>query len=160
MCPLFSRKNGINLSQCFICSTVLSNDGMRPGCLEWDMKTNQKPEDFLVAELQCLICMTLDSSTAHQETAKPAEASCKLSLHIAKTKKGHMNGQTDNTQWLLWMLCLVLKASRVIRNSLSNNIVKHCIDEIAEDMKTQVSEKIKVLFLSSPNSVGWYNCAP
>jgi hypothetical protein len=32
--------------------------------------------------------------------------------------------------------------------------VKHCIDEIAEDMKTQVSEKIKVLFLSSPNSVG------
>jgi hypothetical protein len=40
----------------------------------------------------------LGSSTAYQVKAKLAEASHKLSLHIAKTKEGHTNGQTDNTE--------------------------------------------------------------
>lgn len=166
--PVF-KKNGINLSQCCISSADVSNDGMRPGCLQWDMKTNQKtpkdkPEDFFVTEFQCLICMTLDSSTDHWETAELMEASRKLSLHITK-KNGRSHVWTDRqhrscSQWLLWMLCLVLRASRVIRNPLSNNTEKHCIDKIAEGMKTQVSEKIRFLSLSSPYSVQWYNCAP
>ena len=95
-----TERNGIHRPQCVICHAVLSNDALRPGCLERHLITNhealkEKPKQFFTAKLHALNRMKLDSSGVfHKETWKLAEASYELSLLIAKAKKSHSVGET------------------------------------------------------------------
>ncbi|XP_066963754.1 protein FAM200C-like [Macrobrachium rosenbergii] len=91
--------------------------------------------------------MKLDSSSVfHHETWKLVEASYELSLLIAKAKKPHSVGET------LLKPCLLRAANTVLgeegqrklsKISLSDNTVKCRIDELSEDIKEQILDKIK-----------------
>ncbi|KAF2349537.1 protein of unknown function DUF4371 [Trinorchestia longiramus] len=146
------ERNGFHLSQCVICHTVLSNDALRPGRLERHLSTNHKAlkemtKEFFTAKLHELNRMKLDSSSVfHQETWKLVEASYELSLLIVKAKKPHSVGDT------LVKPCLLSAANTVVgeesqrklsKISLSDNTVKRRVDELSEDIKEQVLDKIK-----------------
>ncbi|XP_068247664.1 SCAN domain-containing protein 3-like [Palaemon carinicauda] len=147
-----TERNGIYLPQCFICHTVLSNDALRPGHLERHLSTNhkalnEKPKEFFTAKLHELNHLKLDSSSVfHQETWKLVEASYKLSLLIAKAKKPHPEGETLVKPYLLRAPNTVLgeeSQRKLSRISLSDNTVKHHIDELSANIKEQVLDKIK-----------------
>lgn len=147
-----TERNGIHLPQCVICHTVLSNDALRPGRLERHLSTNhkalkEKPKEFFTAKLHELNRMKLDSSgVIHQETWKLVEASYELSLLIAKAKKPHSVGETLVKPCLLRAANTVLgeeSQRKLSKISLSDNTVKRRIDELAEDIKEQVLDKIK-----------------
>ncbi|KAF2346471.1 protein of unknown function DUF4371 [Trinorchestia longiramus] len=91
--------------------------------------------------------MKLDSSSVfHQETWKLVEASYELSLLIAKAKKPHSVGETLVKPCLLSAANTVLgeeSQRKLSKISLSNNTVKRRIDELSEDIKEQVMDKIK-----------------
>ncbi|XP_076029345.1 SCAN domain-containing protein 3-like [Oratosquilla oratoria] len=107
----------------------------------------EKPKEFFKAKLHELNRIKLDSSSVfHQETWKLVEASYELSLLIAKAKKPHSLGET------LVKPCLLSAANNVLgeesqrklsKISLSDNTVKRCIDDLSEDIKEQVLDKIK-----------------
>ncbi|KAF2349253.1 Tubulin/FtsZ GTPase domain [Trinorchestia longiramus] len=146
------ERNGFHLPQCVICHTVLSNDALRPGRLERHLITNHKalkemPKDFFTAKVHELNCMKLDSSSVfHQETWKLVEASYELSLLIAKAQKPHSVGETLVKPCLLSAANTVLgeeSQRKLSKISLSDNTVKRRIDELSEDIKEQVLDKIK-----------------
>ncbi|XP_042204398.1 protein ZBED8-like [Homarus americanus] len=91
--------------------------------------------------------MKLDTTGAfHQETFKVVEASYELSLLIARAKKAHSIGETLVKPCLLSAANIVLgdeSQKKVSKISLSDNTVKCRIDELADDIKEQVSDKIK-----------------
>ncbi|KAF2346202.1 protein of unknown function DUF4371 [Trinorchestia longiramus] len=91
--------------------------------------------------------MKLDSSSVfHQETWKLVEASYELSLLIAKAKKPYSVGETLVKPCLLSAANTVLGEEgqrKLIKISLSDNTVKRRIDELSEDIKEQVLDKIK-----------------
>ncbi|XP_068240050.1 protein FAM200C-like [Palaemon carinicauda] len=91
--------------------------------------------------------MKLDSSSVfHQETWKLVEASYELSLLIAKTEKPHSMGETLVKPCLLRAANIVLgegSQRKLSKISFSDNTVKRCIDELSEDIKEQVLDKIK-----------------
>ena len=147
-----TERNGVQLPQCVICHAVLSNDALRPGHLERHLITNhkalkEKPKEFFTAKLHELNRMKLDSSSVfHQETWKLVEASYELSLLIAKAKKPHSVGETLVKPCLLSAANTVLgeeSQRKLSRISLSDNTVKRRIDELSEDIKEQVLDKIK-----------------
>ena len=147
-----TERNGVQLPQCVICHAVLSNDALRPGRLERHLITNhkalkEKPKEFFTAKHHELNCMKLDSSSVfHQETWKLVEASYELSLLIAKAKKPHSVGETLVKPCLLSAANTVLgeeSQRKLSRISLSDNTVKCRIDELSEDIKEQVLDKIK-----------------
>ncbi|KAF2348029.1 protein of unknown function DUF4371 [Trinorchestia longiramus] len=146
------ERNGFHIPQCVICYTVLSNDAPRPGLLERHLSTNhkalkEKPKEFFTAKLHELNRMKLDSSSAfHQETWKQVEASYELSLLIAEAKKPHSLGETLVKPCLLSAANTVLgeeSQRKLSKISLSDNTVKCRIDELSEDIKEQVLDKIK-----------------
>ncbi|XP_063872067.1 LOW QUALITY PROTEIN: protein FAM200C-like [Scylla paramamosain] len=91
--------------------------------------------------------MKLDSSSVfHQETWKLVEASYELSLLIAKAKKPHSVGETLVKPCLLSAANTVLgeeSQRKLSKISLSDNTAKRRIDELSEDIKEQVLDKIK-----------------
>lgn len=74
-------KNGMQLPQCIVCQSLLSNDTTRPASLEWHLTTNhvvskEKPKEFFVEKLYSFKHMKLDSPGAfHQDTKQILEAS-------------------------------------------------------------------------------------
>ncbi|XP_068207463.1 protein FAM200C-like [Palaemon carinicauda] len=91
--------------------------------------------------------MKLDSSSVfHQETWKLVEASYELSLLISKAKKPHSVRETLVKPCLLRAANTVLgeeSQRKLSKISLSDNTVKRRIDELSEDIKEQVLDKIK-----------------
>ncbi|KAF2345094.1 hypothetical protein FHG87_024150, partial [Trinorchestia longiramus] len=82
----------------------------------------------------------------HQETSKLVEASYELSLLIAKVKRPHSVGETLVKPSLLSAANTVLgeeSQRKLSKISLSDNTVKRRIDELSEDIKEQVWDKIK-----------------
>ncbi|KAF2368590.1 protein of unknown function DUF4371 [Trinorchestia longiramus] len=141
------ERNGFHLPQGVICHTVLSNDASRPGLLERHLSTNhkalkEKPKEFFTAKLHELNRMKLDSSSVfHQETWKQVEASYELSLLIAEAKKPHSVGE-DSCKTLPFERCKYCDWGRD-NTVLSDNTVKRRIDELSEEIKEQVLDKIK-----------------
>ncbi|CAM4667033.1 unnamed protein product [Lepidochelys kempii] len=146
------KKTRIDHPQCVVCHAVLSNDDLRPSCLERRLTKNHstlkdKRKEFFAAKLQNLKRMKLDTTGAfHQVSAKVVEASYALSLLIAKAKKAHIIGETFVKPCLLKAAEIVLGAESKKKNleiSLSDNSVKRCVDDIAKDLKLQVVEAVK-----------------
>ncbi|KAF2358342.1 protein of unknown function DUF4371 [Trinorchestia longiramus] len=146
------KRNRFHLPQCVICHTVLSNDALRPGRLERHLSTNhkalkEKPKELFTSKLYELNRMKLNSSSVfHQETWKLVQASYELSLLIAKAKKPHSVGETLVKPCLLSAANTVLgeeSQGKLMKISLSDNTVKRHVDELSEDIKEQVLDKIK-----------------
>uniref|UniRef100_K7FE96 Uncharacterized protein n=1 Tax=Pelodiscus sinensis TaxID=13735 RepID=K7FE96_PELSI len=149
------EKNGIDHPQCVVCHKVLSNDTLRPSRLERHLTKNhrgltEKPKEFFAAKLQNLKLTKLNTTGSfHQALAKVVEASYELSLLITKDKKAHIIGETLVKPCLLKAADSVLDVEskkKLSEISLSDNSVKHLIDELAKDLKLQVVEAV----LASP----------
>ncbi|CAM2097282.1 unnamed protein product [Caretta caretta] len=138
------EKKGIDHPQCIVWHAVLSNDALRPSCLEQHLTKNHsalkdKPKEFFAAKLQNLKCMKLDTTgTFHQASAKVVEASYELSLLIAKAKEVHMIGETLVKPCLLKAADIVLGAKgkkKILEISLSDNSMKRHINDMVKDLK-------------------------
>jgi hypothetical protein len=78
------------------------------------------------------------------------EGSYELSLFTVKAKKAHTIGETVVKLCLLTAVNIVLCAesqNKLSKILLSDNRVKCCIDELADDIKRQVLEKNKSIVL-------------
>lgn len=146
------EKNGIQLPQCVICHSILSNDAMRPSRLQRHLMTNHlalkdKPKEFFAAKCNSLKRMKLDSTgDFRKETAKIVEASYELALLIAKAKKAHTIGEILVKPCMLTAAKIVLGDSceqKLSKVSLSDNTVKRRIDDLADNIKSQVITKVK-----------------
>ena len=91
--------------------------------------------------------MKLDSSANfHKEDDKAVEASYKIALLIAKDKKPHTIGESLIKPCLLNACNTVFgekSCKKVAKISLSNDTVKRRIDEMGQDLKKQIIEKLK-----------------
>ena len=73
-------------------------------------------------------------------------ASYKVFLQVAKAKKPHNISETLIKPCLVACTYILLGVSAVVKTkqvSLSNNTVKNCIDDMANDIKSQLIAKIK-----------------
>uniref|UniRef100_K7GAS4 HAT C-terminal dimerisation domain-containing protein n=1 Tax=Pelodiscus sinensis TaxID=13735 RepID=K7GAS4_PELSI len=128
-------KNGIDHLQFVVCHTVLSNDTLKPSCLEQHLAKNHNALIDFAAKLQNLKHMKLDTTgTFHQALAKVVEASYELSLLIAKAKKAHIIGE------ILVKPCLLKAADTMlgVESKKKHSSVKCHIDELAKELKLQV----------------------
>ncbi|XP_042210129.1 protein ZBED8-like, partial [Homarus americanus] len=136
--------------QCVICYKTLSNDGMRPSCLERHLRTTHpaladKPKAFFETKRHSLKQVKLDGSGAfRQQTSKVVEASYEIAMLIAKSKKSHNIGEFLIRPSKLRAAELVLgkdSANKLSQISLSNDTVKGRIDELSQDTKDQILDQ-------------------
>ena len=81
------------------------------------------------------------------QDSKVVEASYKISLFIAKQKKPHTIGETLVKPCMLEAARLLLDqkcVNKLNQISLSDNTVKQRIDDMSQDIKLQVTEKIRL----------------
>ncbi|XP_042203812.1 zinc finger BED domain-containing protein 5-like [Homarus americanus] len=136
-------KGDFDVPQCVICLKTLSNDAMRPTRMKRHLTGTHpdivdKPEAYFVTKRDSLMRQRLDGTgTFRQQSAKVVESSYELSLMTADAKKPHSIGETLVKPCILWLLPeeSYQKLSKI---SLSDSTVKLRIDEMAEDIKTQV----------------------
>lgn len=133
--------------QCVICSTVLSNDALKPAKLERHLKTvhpklSDRPPAFFMGKSENLKKMKLGTSGSRFElNEKVLSASFKIAQLIAKSKKPHTIGEKLLKPCLLNAVEEVLgeKAKNKIQEiPLSNNTVKARIDKISLDIEEQL----------------------
>ncbi|KAI6652509.1 SCAN domain-containing protein 3 [Oopsacas minuta] len=149
-------KNGIELPQCVICYKTSCNDAMCPSRLKRHLSTVHsdllnKSKDYFAGKSISLKRVRSDrNADFHQGLKKVVEASYEISLLIVRTKN-HTQSETLVKPCILSAAKLVLgedsyqKLSEIL---LSDPTVKYRIDEMADDVKIQVLEKVR----SSPSS--------
>lgn len=146
------NKGDFDIPQCVICLKTLSNDAMRPTRMKRHLTGNhpelaEKPEAYFATKRDSLKKQRLDGTGAfQQQSAKVVETSYELSLMIAKAKKPHNIGETLVKPCILRAAKLLLPQesyNKLTKISLSDSTVKNRIDEMAEDIKIQVAEKVK-----------------
>ena len=139
--------------QCVICFQILSNDSLRPNRLQCHLQTkHSSPQNIPFAFFQSKDDSFKKMEIARKETfclspsAGVVEASFEIAHMIAQVKKPHNIGET------LIKLCMIKAASLVLgvassnklaKISLSDSTIKTGIDELANDIKFQVLQKIQ-----------------
>jgi hypothetical protein len=145
--------NGVQLPQCVICKKTLANESLKPFKLKEHL-AKVHPElaskdlaYFKIKEHQ-LKRSRLDHGTGVLfQHSKIVEASYKISLLIAKQKKPHTIGETLVKPCMVEAARLVLDqncVNKLNQISLSDNTVKQRIDDMSQDIKLQVTEKIRL----------------
>ncbi|KAI8124810.1 Zinc finger BED domain-containing protein 5 [Lucilia cuprina] len=147
----FVNKNNEDLPQCVICHKILSNDAMKPSKLERHLVANHpqfknKTNHFFASKLNTLKNMKLDlSGQLNLEREKTMEVSYKISMLIAKSKKPHTIGERLIKPCLAAvgeMFDMAIK-EKILKIPLSDNSVKRRIDDMADDIKKQLFQKIE-----------------
>eukprot|EP00096_Caligus_rogercresseyi_P009484 TRINITY_DN3234_c0_g1_i1.p1 TRINITY_DN3234_c0_g1~~TRINITY_DN3234_c0_g1_i1.p1 ORF type:complete len:544 (+),score=51.68 TRINITY_DN3234_c0_g1_i1:127-1758(+) len=149
----FTVNNGIQVPQCVICKKTLSNESMKPFKLKEHLTkvhselTEKDLAYFKIKEHQ-LKRSRLDHGTGVLfQPSNVDKASYQISFLIAKQKKQRTIGEKLVKPCMVEAACLVLDqncASKLNQISLSDNTVKHRIDDMSQDIKSQVIEKIKL----------------
>ncbi|XP_068222230.1 zinc finger BED domain-containing protein 5-like [Palaemon carinicauda] len=107
----------------------------------------EKPVAYFVTKTDSLKRQRLDSTRAfQQQSAKVVEVSYELSLMIAKEQKPHSIGETIVKPSILRAAKMLLPEEsyhKLTKITLFDSTVKLLIDEMAEDIKTQVVEKVE-----------------
>lgn len=138
--------------QCVICTTVLSNDALKPAKLERHLKTvhpnlSDRSREFFEGKKENFKKMKLGTSGARFETSeKVLHTSYEISLLIAKSKKPHTIGETLIKPCLLKATEEILgkEAVKKIQDiPLSNNTVKSRIGNMSQDIEEQLICLIK-----------------
>ena len=137
-----------------LCATKpLAMMRMRPNRLErhltgYHPELLNKSKDYFIAKRKSLRKVRLDSSGSfHQQSANIVMASYELTLIIAKEKKPHNLGESVVKPCMVRGVELVLgkeSSSKISKIALSDNTVKSRIDEMAQDIREQVTEKIRM----------------
>ncbi|XP_076042678.1 zinc finger BED domain-containing protein 5-like [Oratosquilla oratoria] len=137
---------------CLICQQCLTNESMKRGRLEAHLKVkhsayaNSDMNYFKSLKEKFEKRSTIKSLFAAQTvTHSPLEASYEISLLIAKSGKNHTVGEDLIKPSISAFLKTVLEKDDkdVKAMPLSNDTVKRRIDEMSEDIETQLVEKLK-----------------
>jgi hypothetical protein len=127
---------------------------MRPSRLGRHLSQNhgnliKKPVEFFSTKRDSLKHIKLDNTgTFLEESAKAVKASCEIALLISKGEKLHTTGETLVKPCSLSAAKILLGEEiekKFQKISLPDSTVRPRIDELAEDIKLQVLEKIKSL---------------
>ncbi|XP_003368146.1 zinc finger protein [Trichinella spiralis] len=165
------EKNGVEVPQCVVCLDTLSNDALRPTRLQRHLhnrhpELSKKPVEYFCAKRDSLSQMRLDKKGKYnQETAKAVKVSYEIAMLIAKNKKPHTIGENLVKPCIVNAVKILLgddMAKQFKNISLSDSTVKRRIDELADDIKQQVLEKVKCspfFAISCDESTDQANCA-
>ena len=137
--------------QCVVCGDVLSNESMKPAHLKRHLTTKHavlkdKPIAFFqrkLDELKQSKAMILSCVTP---VAKAQEASYRVSLRIAKAGKPHTIGEElclPLAKEITHIMCGEKAARQLNLVPLSNDTVSRRIDNMADDVKNILIERIK-----------------
>src|SRR5215469_15579232 len=144
--------NGVQMPQCVICKKTLANESMKPSKLKEHLikvhpELASKDLSYFTIKNQQLKRSRLDHETGILfQDSKIVEASYKISLLIAKQKKPHTIGEKLVKPCMLEAARLVLDqncVNKLNKISLSDKTVKRRIDNMSQDIKLQVVEKIR-----------------
>ncbi|XP_066958608.1 protein FAM200C-like [Macrobrachium rosenbergii] len=149
----FIVNNGMQMPQCVICKKTLANESMKPFKLKEHL-TKVHPElankdlaYFKIKEHQ-LKGSRLDHGTGVLfQPSNVVKAPYRISLPIAKQKKPHTIGEKLVKPCMVEAARLVLDqncVNKLNQISLLDNTVKQRIDDMSQDIKSQVTEKIKL----------------
>ncbi|KRZ92366.1 SCAN domain-containing protein 3 [Trichinella sp. T8] len=165
------EKNGVEVPQCVVCLDTLSNNALRPTRLQRHLhnrhpELSKKPVEYFCAKRDSLSQMRLDKKGKYnQETAKAVKVSYEIAKLIAKNKKPHTIGENLVKPCIVNAVKILLgddMAKQFKNISLSDSTVKRRIDELADDIKQQVLEKVKCspfFVISCDESTDQANCA-
>ncbi|KRZ14060.1 Protein ZBED8 [Trichinella zimbabwensis] len=165
------EKNGVEVPQCVVCLDTLSNDALRLTRLQRHLhhrhpELSKKPVEYFSAKRDSLSQMRLDKKGKYnQETAKDVKVSYEIAMLIAKNKKPHTIGENLVKPCIVNAVKILLgdDIAKQFKNiSLSDSTVKRRIDELADDIKQQVLEKVKCspfFAISCDESTDQANCA-
>ncbi|XP_066983785.1 protein FAM200C-like [Macrobrachium rosenbergii] len=149
----FIVNNGMQMPQCVICKKTLANESMKPFKLNEHL-TNVHPElankdlaYFKIKDHQ-LKWSRLDHGTGVLfQPSSIFKAPYRISLLIAKQKMPHTIGEKLVKPCMVEAARLFLDQNcdnKLNQISLSDNTVKQRIDDMLQDIKSQVIEKIKL----------------
>ncbi|KAL4112208.1 hypothetical protein QTP88_016039 [Uroleucon formosanum] len=143
--------------QCVICSTVLSNDALKPAKLERHLKTvhlklSDRPLAFFMGKSENLKKMKLGTSGSRFElNEKVLSVSFKIARLIAKSKKPHTIGEK------LLKPCLLNAVEEVLEEQLLVKIKNSPFYALQYDESTDVSQCCQLLvfvrFLDDDNTI-------
>ncbi|GFW88469.1 SCAN domain-containing protein 3 [Trichonephila clavipes] len=147
------------MPMCLSCNRVLSNDAMKPSKLEdhlrrchpYKRSKDLKYFQILKEKLQKRPTMDRMFASTSQRDDNGSQASCNISLLIAKSGKSHIIGE----ELILAAVEEVLKtvipksASDIIRRiPLSNNTVQRRIDEMSQDVESFLYDYLQTTHFS------------
>ena len=141
------------LPQCVICFQILTNDSLRPNRLQCHLQTkHSSPQDIPWAFFQSKDDSFKKMEIASKETfflspsAEVVKTSFEVAHMIAQVKKPHNIGETLIKPCMIKAASLVLgvaSSNKLAKISLSYSTIKTRIDELANDIKLQVLQKIQ-----------------
>ncbi|XP_014789260.1 protein ZBED8-like [Octopus bimaculoides] len=139
------QKSDTKVSQCVICYKTLSNDGMRPSRLERHLQTS--PRHSFETKRHSVKQAKLDGCGAfRQQTSMVVEASYKIAMLIATSKKSHNIGESLIKPSLLRAAELILgkdSANKLSQSPLSNDTVKERIEDLSQNIKVQNLDHVR-----------------
>ncbi|XP_064416538.1 zinc finger BED domain-containing protein 5-like [Latimeria chalumnae] len=133
--------------QCVLCGEVLSNNSLKPSLLRRHLETKHEhhkdkpPEFFKQMRAQIMASKKVLRSAAAADNIKALEASYLVSYRVAKSGKPHTIAEELMLPAAADMVSTMLgeKAQKLIQLvPLSNNTVSHRIDDMANDVLTQL----------------------
>ena len=145
-------KSGAQRPQCVICFEVLSTESMKQNKLQRHLTTKHAPYQgkeraFFERKLLALKNTRLDrEGTCHQTNSRALEASYRVSLHVAKTKKPHSIAEELVLPCAKDMVSLMVgeeAAKKLAVIPLSDNTIQRRIEDMSLDVTAQVVQKIK-----------------
>ena len=138
--------------QCVVCGDVLSNDSMKPSNLKrhWHSKHkdySSKPKKFFERKRSELKSAQKQMYSLTQVNTKALRASYKVALRIAKAQKSYSVGETL-VKGCIQDVCLEVldeaATAKAAKVSLSNDTIARRTADLAENMKIQLVDQIKL----------------
>ena len=139
-------EDDLQIPQCVVSMKTFSSTNMKPASLKQHLpnahpSVMSKNRFFFGPKLSSLKRQKLDQTGMFWRTNKAAvHASYAIALHVVKTKKPHIIGETLLKPCILESVKLVLgeKASQTMKQiSLSNDTIKSRIHEMSDNIKSK-----------------------
>lgn len=143
---------GIERPQCVICYKALSAESMKPSLLKRHLEgchseLKDKDATFFQRKEAAVKRSRLDATGAfRQQTTAAVEASYAVAYRIAQQKKPHTIAENLILPCVADIVRIMLgeeSAKKLLPLSLSNNTMQRRIDEMSQDIKSQVISQIK-----------------
>nr|XP_022903606.1 SCAN domain-containing protein 3-like [Onthophagus taurus] len=149
--------------QCFICSQVLANDSMKPAKLRHHFETKhpefqQKPTDFFKKKEQQLknIQRRLSHIVIPASNNSAIIVSFKVCQLIAQKGKPHTIAEDFILPAAKIMVSAIIgdqAAKEITQIPLSNNTVQRRIQSMAENIKDQLMQRVKIIAATDEKNI-------
>lgn len=148
----FKDTDGVHFPMCVICSSVLSNESMKPSKLQRHLETNHSHlKDKTVEYFRSCLKSLHGQQTLIRKTAKVGDLALKCSyqvaLRIAQKKQQYTLGEDVILPSAIDM-CKTMYGSDIDINKLkvipvSDTTIARRISEMAADVRVQLTEKLR-----------------